>query len=116
MNYQGVSNIPTGVKVLVGRIGRVSVALAIVFWCSWAIPAFILCFPAAFTVSAQESYLCPGIRYAAQYLILLSGFFGVIFIFDIVCDDSSAREREIRRQIELESPRVLMPEEEEPRD
>ena len=73
----------------------------------------ILCMPASFTVSAVASPLCPFIEYAAQYLLPISGIFGVIFVLDIVCDDSSAREREMRRQIALESPRVLMPDDDE---
>jgi hypothetical protein len=58
--------------------------------------------PATFTVSAQEHYLCPTFEYAAQFLIPISAFFGLIFIFDLFFDSSRAQEREMRRQIELE--------------
>ncbi len=40
----------------------------------------------------------------------------ILFILNRICDDPSAREREMRRQIALESPRVLMPDDEKRRD
>lgn len=47
---------------------------------------------------------------------LTGGLFVILFILNKLCDDSSAREREMRRQIALESPRVLMPDDEKRRD
>ena len=47
---------------------------------------------------------------------LILGAIVIIFILNKICDDSSAREREMRRQIALESPRVIMPDDEKRRD
>ena len=49
-------------------------------------------------------------------LTLIGGLFVILFILNKLCDDSSAREREMRRQIALESPRVIMPNDEKLRD
>ena len=46
----------------------------------------------------------------------IGGLFVILFILNKLCDDSSAREREMRRQIALESPRVIMPDDEKRRD
>lgn len=77
---------------------------------------FLLCFAGAMSTSIDQSPLCPIIRDVGEYLILISGFFTVVFLVDLFCDDSSAREREMRRQIALESPRVIMPDDEKRRD
>jgi len=66
---------------------------------------FLLCFAGAMSTTIDESPLC-----------LICGFFTVVFLLDLFCDDSSAREREMRRQIALESPRVIMPDDEKRRD
>ena len=51
---------------------------------------------------------------AGGLFILYSGV--ILFVLNRLCDDSSAREREMRRQIAFESPRVIMPDEEKRRD
>ena len=101
---------------MVGRIGRVSIIIAIVLYSSVAIPTLLLCFAGAVTSSAVQSPLCPIIRDVGQYLYLICGFLTVVFLMDLFCDYSSAREREMRRQIALESPRVIMPDDEKRRD
>ncbi len=93
-----------------------SIVIAIVLYSSLTIPFFLLCFGGAISSSIDQSPLCPIIRDVGQYIGLICGFFTVVFLVDLFCDDSSAREREMRRQIALESPRVIMPNDERRRD
>ena len=90
---------------MVGKIGNVSIIIAAVAFCLWAILGLLLCFPAALTVSAQESPLCPAIEYAAQLLIPISAFFFGVFILSIIFEDYD-REDEMRHQIELEKQKI----------
>ncbi|MGY5858575.1 MAG: hypothetical protein RTU63_04335 [Candidatus Thorarchaeota archaeon] len=100
---------------MVGKIGKVSIAIAVVAWSLWCIPAMVLCFSATFTVSAQPSPLCPAIEYSAQFLLPIFALFSGVFILDIFCNDDT-QEKEMRRQIELEKQKTQKPDDDEQRE
>jgi hypothetical protein len=97
----------------VGKIGRTSLVIAIVLYVVFSIPMWVFCAIAAFPGSSGKSPICLIVEDIGQYLILLCGFFTVVFLANLFCDDSSAREREMQRQILIESPRALVPDDEE---
>ena len=87
---------------MVSRVGKVSLVIAIVAWNIVAIPAYFLCLPAAFSANTQQSPLCPLIGLVSEYLLPISGIFGMLFMIDLIFDTSEEQERKTREQIEFE--------------
>lgn len=88
----------------------VAVIFLVLYAASWVL-VFWACSPSVF--GGTDSPLCPLVEEITGYLTLIAILSLVIFVISKVADDSSARDREAKRQIVLEAPHVLMPPEEE---
>jgi len=97
--------------VVVSSRTETAMGFVLVFGGAFFVLVMSLCWKDPYGNSACQLVL--GIFAAAT---LIGGLFFILFVLSKLCDDSSAREREMRRQIALESPRVLMPDDEERRD
>lgn len=88
----------------------VVVTFVVLFVTSWFL-LFWYCAPSAF--GGTDSPLCPLMEEIAGYITLIAILLAVVCLISWVADDTSAREREAKRQIMLEAPHVLMPPEED---